>query len=166
MLNNNFRSFNNNSGKYCLGYTGDNFTYNVNNVTFPVQLACDASNYTDYNLRGRYFYEPTIGCRYIFIIEDANVLAQEIQSKGASGTAPTEYYENYNMIIPTNQIVRLVTEYNLTGSTATYFAYNKSGTVETVSNIKLYINNTLSSLTITKNKYIQLYYPKTVGNAT
>ena len=165
-LNNNYRAFNNNSGKYCLGYTGNVFTYKAQNVTFPIEIACDGSAYTDYSLSGSNFYEPTISCRFIFIIDDASILAQKIADANASGTSPTGYLENYNMMIPTNQIVRLVTEYNLTGNSATYFAYNKSGQVEIVSNIKLYIDSTESSLVITKNKYVQLYYPKTLGNST
>ena len=165
-LNNNYRAFNNNSGKYCLGYTGNVFTYTATDVTFPVEIACDASAYTDYSLSGSNFYEPTISCRYVFIIDDASVLAQKFSDANASGTSPSGYLENYNMIIPTNQIVRLVTAYNLTGNSATYFAYNKSNSVEVVENIKLYIDSVESSLVITKNKYVQLYYPKTLGKST
>lgn len=102
--------------------SGFTATYEYNGGT--VRIACDQSAYSDYQLSGTSFREPTISQRIVYEIRPASEMARKVDQ------ATSEFMESYELIAPTGQIIYLGPEYafNSTGYYPSYF-YNESAPV-------------------------------------
>ena len=76
------------------------YVYNpASNDNQVVYIACDQSSYTDWNIAGNTFTEPTISQRMVFEIRPASEMADSIENVYNND----EWLEEYDIMAPTGQ---------------------------------------------------------------
>ena len=92
------------------------YVYNTNQVVY---IACDQSSYTDWNIAGNTFTEPTISQRMVFEIRPASEMADRIEDVYTQN----KWLEEYDIMAPTDQTIFIGPKYAFKNEQRSYPAY-------------------------------------------
>ena len=122
--NNNFKSTANSKGIFVLRGTdpGEETTYKMNGTT-PIKIACDISQYYDYDYREDegILVEPTLSYRLVYDIRPASEIAAQLDK------CKSEPLETYNILAPAGKTIRFGTKLPWTGGEKYVGYYYTSG---------------------------------------
>ena len=95
-------------------------------------MACDVSNYTDFEITANSIKEPTLSYRQLFYMKPASQMAEKLMSLSQQG----KYLEEYHYQAPTGTKIYLSTEYRYARVNHTseycYFYTGTNGTLERI----------------------------------
>lgn len=109
-----------NSDKLRQNQANAEYIYNpASNDNQVVYIACDQSSYTDWNIAGNTFTEPTISQRMVFEIRPASEMADRIEDVYTQN----KWLEEYDIMAPTDQTIFIGPKYAFKSETRSYPAY-------------------------------------------
>ena len=155
--NSNFQSTANNKGVYVLKDTEPGkATYKMSGTT-PIKIACDISQYYDYDYREDegILVEPTLSYRLVYDIRPASEMAAKLDK---CTSTPLEIY---NILAPAGKSVRFGPQYRWAGGVnyVNYY-YTDRGTIKRLDSYQWYKNGAKHNAgTITDNRLIAVTAP-------
>ena len=105
------------------------YEYNpASNDNQVVYIACDQSSYTDWDIAGNTFTEPTISQRMVFEIRPASEMADRIEDVYTND----KWLEEYDIMAPTDQTIFIGPKYAFKSETRSYpaYFYKSNGSVQ------------------------------------